>query len=355
MRAFGTLIAGMAAAMLLLSAAPASAAVDCNKYPCDPSCQGFCSAVCVSTCFLDGDGSVAGNGTPNVWLTSPIKYKVNIDALVTGQGLDKTKVLAAIDAAFKTWELPCSTIKFQYAGETTSAVAENDYILIYFKNDPADSTLYFLDTGMKLHPTDSKDMVMLYGLMQLNATPNHPQYSFDWTTDGAVANKFDIQTVVTYFLPPMLGFQVGRNTGAQSFQVAYAYNYSKHDLCQAHKDIGTYVYFDSANTTCTKPSGFVDCASAPPPGDGGTTVGDGGVNPGQEGGVNPGYEGGVNPGYEGGVNPGYEAGISGEGTIPPAEDDGCCRVSHGETTSSVPFLSLLGFALLLLIGARRRG
>jgi len=333
------LTAGVAMALVLLSAAPASAAVDCNKYPCDPACKGFCGAGCVETCFVDGDAVNPGNGTPTTWAASPIKYKVNVTDLITAQGLNKTEVLAAIQAAFTAWEqIPCAKIKFEFAGETTATTQQVGFILIYFKNDPADSTLYFMDLGMKQTNMDE----MEYSLLQLNCRPTHPQFSFKWTTKGAEADKFDIQTVLTFFMPSLLGFQVGQNTGAQSYTVPYAYNYKLYELCAEHKTMAAYSYFDTAGSGCTKltPPPAV-CTTGGTPGDGVTK--DSG----------PPTEGGVNPGNEGGVNPNTEGGVVGEGTLPPAEDEGCCRVGHARS-ASVPYLSLLGFALLLFLGWRRR-
>jgi hypothetical protein len=329
----------------LFASSPASAAVDCAVYPCHPDCNGFCGSPCNTGCFIDGDDTTPGDGKPTKWATNPIKYKVNITGLIA-TGLAKADILAAIDAAMKTYEnVKCADIKFEYKGETTSVVPENDHILIYFKNDTTDDTLYWIFQEMK--PQDMNQIKS--GLIQLNCTPNHPKkYIFDWTTKGAEADKLDVQTFITYALPTVIGFQVG-----PADKLPWSYNYSKHDLCQAHQDMVVFHYFDTNDTSCTKPDPTSQKACGTPPvtGDGSTPAGDPKLT---EAGVPIKQDSGTTQ-YDTGGGGNNEAGVSGEpGTKPPAEDDdGCCRVSHARSTSA-PYLALVGLGILLLLGWRRR-
>jgi MYXO-CTERM domain-containing protein len=337
-------IAGVVA-FALLASSPASAAIDCTQFPCHPDCQGFCGAPCDTGCFIDGDGTTPGDGNPTKWATDPIKYKVNItELLAADSSLKKADVLAAIDAAMKTYEgVTCTNIKFKYEGEATATAAVDDHILIYFKNDPSDDTLYWIFQEMK--PQDMNQIK--YGLIQLNCTPNHPKkYIFDWTTKGKVANKIDIQTFITYALPTVIGFQVG-----PADKLPWSYDYVKHDLCQAHQDMVAFHYFDSGASGCTKPTGMKACGTSQPAGDPKLT--EAGVPVKEDSGTTQKDTGGGGGTEAGGG--GNEAGVSGEpGTQPaPEDDDGCCRVSHARTTST-PYLALVGLGILLLLGWRRR-
>jgi hypothetical protein len=197
---------------------------------------------------------------------------------------------------------------------------------------------------------DSNDMnKMSAGLMQFNCAPNHPTYSFDWTTKGAEADKIDIQTAVTFVIPAVIGLQVGDSS--KGYQAPFSYDKEVTTLCQGHIDAVTYSYFDSAGSGCTKPTAPPVCSQATTPGDG-SVAGDGPHK----------LDGGVVKNDTGGGPPGDGYIPSGDGWIPASDaglppgdgdDDGCCRVSHARS-NSVPFLTLLGFALLLVLARRRR-
>jgi hypothetical protein len=325
MRLVGLLGVILASVMLLT---PQAEAAD----PCD---TGFCSAGCLANpCYKDSDDAKPGDGVPVTWQTLPIKYKVNVTDLVTGQGLDKAKVIAAIQAAFTTWEnIPCSTLKFKYAGETATYAEESGFVKVVFKNDTAWLESYFVNMWFKTKKLGDVD----WGMIKLNSTPNPTKFSFDYAI-GAKANAFDIQTMVTFLIPRTIGLAVEKADG----QTPIAYNKVVHALCQGHKDAAVFSYLDKATTTCKAPTTVNFCTGGPGP------VGDAG--PGSDGNVNPGSDSSINPGSDSSINPGSDGGI----INPPEEDDGCCRVSHARSSTSIPFLTVLGLALLLGLARRRR-
>jgi hypothetical protein len=328
MRLVGLVGVILASVMLLT---PRAEAAD----PCVDN--GFCSASCLATpCYFDSDEKKPGQGVPVTWLTLPIKYKVNVADLISGQKLDKAKVIAAIQAAFATWEkIPCSTLKFKYEGESTLYTQENGIIKVVFKNDKAWMGSYMVNSNWKTYLKGDMDT----GLITLNSTPNHSTYSFNYAI-GAKAKAFDIQTMVTFLIPQTVGIEVLKADG----QAPIAYNKVEHDLCKGHKDAAVFSYLDKTNTSCKAPT-LNFCAGGITPADAGP-VGDGGPNP--DSGNNP--DSGPNPGSDSGVNPGSDGGI----INPPEEDDGCCRVSHARSSTSIPFLTVLGLALLLGLTRRRR-
>lgn len=319
-----TWLAGVAALAAVLSPAAAPGADPCDEDPC--------SGKCIGVCYINSHEQKPAQGVPVHWKL-PIKYKIN--ATHVTKGLAKSKVIGAVKAAIATWEtLPCTNLKFQYAGESSSTSSENGHLLIYWGNSKSTWTHNELAWWVEPVWSSYKTGELTYASIGLNATPNHKTYSYDWAI-GAQKDSFDVQTAVTWLLPLALGFDVSK-VGKKGYPPLY-YNYTRHTLCKAHEIGAQFTYF-RAGSGCSRPKPVM-CSgnSGPPASDGG---------------------GGA---IDGGGSGAIDGGGSGDGAVPAGDggggivddDDGCCRVGHART-GRVPVLTLIGLGLLLLLAGRRR-
>jgi hypothetical protein len=336
MRTGKGILAGLLLLTLLLAASPASA--DCATDPCEAGCD-LCAAGTADLCFFNSHETDPTQGVPVHFVADAngkIKYKINADNITAG--LAKADVIAAVQAAFTAWEnISCSTLAFEYAGESTSTTNENGMILVYWGNSASTWTHGDYIFYPEIYWTDYQTGEASWSTIGLNATPNHPQYKYDWSI-GAAADKYDVQSMVTWLIPSAIGFDVSSDAG--NTQIPICTNKEYRTLCDAHKTGAQLVYFDSADTTCTKPT-VPNCQTTAPPGDG-PPAGDG----------QPPTGDGQPPTGDGPAI--GDGGVTGDvGGLPPGEDDGCCRVSHARTTS-LPFVALLGLALLAVLGLTRR-
>jgi MYXO-CTERM domain-containing protein len=201
------------------------------------------------------DAMQDGTGANVRWATPPIGYHVNVSRLPAAQ---QAGALAAVQAAFATWELGCTSLKFQYLGASASTTEVPGAILVYFGNDAASwahgASAYFYSLGWQ-SPTGAISTASI----GMNAR------DYLWSV-GAAAMSIDIQSLVTQVMPGVLGFYVGSDP--QSGSVSIAFNALNRTLTQAHLDGARYLYFQ-AGAGCVQPAKPTPCATWTPPGDGG--------------------------------------------------------------------------------------
>jgi hypothetical protein len=324
------------------------------------------------------------NGKSVKWTSVPVTYYISKTA--------DAKTQAAIDAAFATWQaVPCSTLTFKKGGTFTQCTSKNksacakgtvhfehatNYIYVFWVTAkagwPYDSTgkqldikyasYYFTWFGMTQNLTGASIAVNAF-----SAT------AIPWSTTGEKA-KLDVQNEMTPLIGGVIGLADSSVKGATMYPGMTFGDTSKQTLAKDDIDGLTYLYLKSG---CTKP---------PPPSDGGVTTKDGGTttNDGgtttKDGGTTPGKDSST-PGSDssvttdGGVTPGYDYGGGSQCTSSSQcaadevctaegfckkiggggeEDDGCCRVSHARSSTGLPYLCLLGLAVLLGLARRRR-
>jgi MYXO-CTERM domain-containing protein len=196
------------------------------------------------------DAKQDGTGANVRWMTAPIGYQVNVARLPAAQ---QAPALAAIQAAFATWELSCTSLKFQYLGASTSTTEVAGAILVYFGNDAASwpygsSAYYYSLNWQSLSGDVSKASI------GMNAR------DYLWSV-GAVPSSIDIQSAVTQMLPGALGFYVGSDPKTGS--VAIGFNTLNRTLTQEHLDGARYLYFQ-AGPGCSQPAKPKACAATVP-------------------------------------------------------------------------------------------
>ena len=305
-------------------------------------------------CYTDSDETSGAVGVPVAW-ENPAAKKIDYYTYIPAAARvpDKAKVLAAIKAAFDAYtDIPCSSLQFNHAGEMDPLVTEKPgAIVVFFGSSTSDwvygtSTYWFNATW-----TSAVTGFIEKAFVGMNAK------DYDWTTDGAVANKLDVQTVLTKLLPGTLGFFVGDDPGVG--KVTIKLNEEDRAISAEQTTGAQFVYY-KADTGCTKPADPEVCppsgtptVDAGPTGDGGGTGGDGGGTTGRDGGGTTGKDGGGTTAKDGGGTTGSDGGVAGgDGAVFATEDDGCCRVSHARNTS-LPLLTLVGLGLLLGLTRRR--
>jgi MYXO-CTERM domain-containing protein len=230
------------------------------------------SAARADLCIYDSKQD--GTGAALRWTTPPIKYYVNASRLPAA---DQAAAIAAVQAAFLAWELPCTTLKFQHMGASTSTTDVPGAILVYWGNDAASWTSGLSAYYYSLeYLTTAGDITK--GAIGMNAK------DYGWSV-GAQPAKIDIQTAVTQMIPGVIGFYVGPSplTGDLGLKL----NEVRTTLTQDQKDGARYVYF-KADPGCVQPAKPTACATWTPPPDGGPPALDGGVKdkgPSKDGGI----------------------------------------------------------------------
>ena len=341
----------------LLAAATAHAG-DCDK---------------LNLCYKDSLGN--GAGVPIKWnLSCPIKYKVNVLVL---DAKARSLAIQAVQKAFAAYELPCSELKFQYAGASNSQSDENGAILVVFGDNTKKkgswiygSAAYY--TGMDYSSFQTGQITKAW--LALNSG------DYGWSVGAqeispphsGSKSHIDLQTALMWMIPQALGFWVSKDFTKSELPIGYDTQLSS--LCAENKTGATYAYF-KAGSGCTKPKKPDFCTKGGKTSDMGT-VGDGffldmgkadcGTATAVDGPI-------VKPTADGGTKPTTDS-------APPkacnqksdcaddeicdingtcvkvgggeTEDDGCCRVSHGRG-ASMPLLLVLGFGVLVMLIRRK--
>jgi hypothetical protein len=141
------------------------------------------------------------------WAAQPVKYRVSTS-------LTDTKILAAIDAAFKTWgPVQCSKLALSKDAPFSIAAVPftkgTGHINVYWVTKTSE-----LPSGM-----DSKYYIYHYrnfdakgqlvgGSVAVNAM------TFKWTTTGGDASSFDVQNVMTHYIGKLIGLTDSKTAGA---------------------------------------------------------------------------------------------------------------------------------------------
>ena len=281
-------------------------------------------------CFIDAMGN--GKGLAVKWNVTKIPVWINASKL----GAQEAEAITAVTAAFTAYaSVTCSNLKFEIKGASTSTVEIPGAILVYWDKDTTwiyGNNLYYYEPHWDLYDPPN----ISWGKIALNA-------KYEWTTQGAVAKKIDIQTALTQIIPAVLGFYVGDDppqpTG-RSGSLPITYNDMKRGLNGDQTNGVKLTYYDQqAGQDCVKPAAPQACASLPPrSGDASTST--------------PGGGGGGMEGNDGGSGDGMAKGDGGT-LLPPADDSGCCRVSYGHSVNP-SYLVLVGLGFLAVFIWRRR-
>ena len=283
------------------------------------------------------------------WKTIPVTYRVS-------DNLTDAAMLKAIDDAFKTWQdVKCSTMKFtkgaQFkictdkancpSGSVHFDAMSNGYIYIFWFDSTNQASFPTANTSAyySFVNYDLPDQIKGGGLA-VNA------FKYQWNATGGdptAPGTLDVQNEMTTMAGAMIGLTDSTVTTASMYPQMKFGDTSKRALDQDDIDGISHLYFNAADTTCTKPTppGASGCTGSAPVGDGGTTpTGDGGTTPTGDGSAI----------YT-------EAGIiypDGGGTGSGDDDDGCgCRFAAAPELP-VPAALLVGLVLGLLVLRRRK-
>jgi MYXO-CTERM domain-containing protein len=173
-------------------------------------------------------------------------------AIATGTAsaaVQREAIIKEIQAAFDTWsQAPCTSIKFDYKGELSSYVSEQQgAILVYFgydRNTWSQSDRAF-HAGSYVLNNDTGAIVR--GVIGLNA------YKYDWSI-GKEKDKIDIRTAVTRLLPFALGFYVGPDPKGVDLEGLITYDFVDTALQPLQVLGAEFLYFPSpAPGPCTRP------------------------------------------------------------------------------------------------------
>ncbi len=305
------------------------------------------------------DAHFDGSGVPLKWLASPIKYHINASRLPAA---DQAAAIAAVQAAFKSWELPCTTLQFQYAGPSTAFGEVPGTINVYWGNDATSwphgsSSYYWYYGGITSLATGEMTKASLGG----NAI------DWGWTVGGG-PKAYDIQTALTWMIPGAIGFFVGNDPDQGS--IGFQPNEVKRTLTAEHVAAARATYF-KADPGCAPPIKLTPCELWDPSVDAGPVpdigVADGGADGPTPDAAPPADAGpaadappvaDIGPIPDVGTTVDGDDGAADQGPPPGdapattggAGDDGCCSISH-VLRADQGILLLLG--LLALLRRRR--
>jgi hypothetical protein len=309
-----------------------------------------------------------GLNKPVAWQTIPVTYRVS-------DNLTDASMLKAIDDAFATWgSVKCSTLKFT-KGAQFKICTETDKSkcptgTVHFEHGTSYIYIFWYDNSNKASfPTAASNAYYNYLWFGMTAQISGASlavnaFNFKWNaTGGDKTGILDLQNEATTMVGSVIGLTDPKIAGSSmTAQMTYG-DTSKRDLAQDDIDGLTYLYFDTADTSCTKPgapgangcTGGTPATDGPPlTGDGKPPAGDG--NPPVTGDGPPASGDGYVPSGDGyvpsgdGYIPGGDAGSGGGGD----DDDGCgCKLGH---RGRLPLKALLLLALpvVLLVLRRRR-
>ncbi len=333
-----------------------------------PVMAGDCDGLKV--CYKGSLGSKGGTLTK--WYVSdkhPIHFYVNPSLLPATK---RQAAVNAVKAAFAAYQLPCTSLKFKYAGIHSSFSDVPGAILVYWGDKSADSSSWIHGQAaywryMNLNSYTTGEIS--YGYIAFNAG------LYGWSAGGtavqpppkgAANSIIDIKTAVMWLIPDMLGYMVSKDFSKPELPIAYKTQLKA--LCSEHTKGAKNTYFKSGSG-CVKPAGVTACTGGFDPGDIGV-VSDGfytdmpnrkdkGPGPGVDGGsLVDGASAGadIDPGKKctssTQCGAGYQCTIEGYCVkLGGGDDDGCsCKVGAPPPTGG---LFLLGLALALLALRRR--
>lgn len=310
-----------------------------------PADKGTVVPIGKKLCYYDS--IKGGKGVLLAWTKFPVPVYVNTSKLSSNKVSQPKReaAMAAVQAAFKAYEIACSKLRFAEIKETTSFDPISGGILVYWGNDS--TTWNFAPDEQGRYPAYFHGKKNLYdnapdidyGSIGMNAR------DFAWTVNGAEAGKLDIQTAIMQMIGPNVGFYWGDDPFGGSF-AEIKYNNVARELSPEQK-LGILNAYFQEGSGCTKPTAPLDtdCDTVPP-------------RPRPDAGPIVPKEAGVDPSSDGFIS--SDDGASGGGgdgsstTTPPSS--GCCRVAHdqgvGQTTE--PLWMALGLIGLLFV-LRRRG
>ena len=228
-----------------------------------PAFAGECDNL--KMCFKDSLGTGAGKSIK--WFKKPIPYKINASLLPVGK---RQAAIDAVKAAFKAYELPCTSLKFSYEGASTSFSDVKGHILIYWGHATKDasswihgSATYFRQMYFTSYQTgeidrayvalNAKNSGWYAGKTEVVPPPSATRYA-----------QLDIKTVMMWMIPDLIGYMV--STDLSKAQLPIKYSTTLPALCKEHKDGAMYTYFQ-AGTGCKKPTKPAHCLGGPKPGD----------------------------------------------------------------------------------------
>ncbi len=348
----------LSAALVALLAVATAHAGDCDK---------------LNVCYKDSLGN--GAGVPIKWNVScPIKFKVNVLQL---DAKARNRAIQAVIKAFKTYELSCTELKFQYAGASNSFSDEKGVILVYFgdNNKKKGSWIYgsaAYYTGMDYGSFQTGEITKAW--LALNSG------DYGWSVGSQEVSPphsgskshIDVQSALMWMIPQALGFWVSKDFTKPELPIGYDTVLSS--LCAENKTGAKYVYF-KAGSGCTKPKKPDHCKKGGKTSDMGTTADGFFLDMGKKDcGTAKAVDGPtVTPTADGGTKPTTDSapakvcnqqsdcgadeicdinGVCVKKGGGEEEDDGCCRVSHGRG-ASMPLLLVLGFGVLVMLVRRK--
>lgn len=310
------------------------------------------------------------------WQTIPVTYQVS-------DTLTDAAMLQAIDDAFAAWgAVECSKLAFTKGAQFTICTESDKTQCAANTVHPEHSTPYInifwytSNTGFPTADSNAYYYMTWYGMIGSieGATLAVNAFNFDWNATGGDTTTLDVQNELTYMIGMVIGLAASTVAGASLEKGITFGDTEKRSLEQDDKDGLVHLYKEDGCPDPPEPDPSCAGGTPPPPGDGGTTPGDGGgTTPGDGGGTTPGDGGGTTPGEDGGVVPGVDGGGTGTGCSSSAEcaedevctaegickkvggdDDGCgCRIGL-EQRGTGPLAVLVFILGLAVLGLRRR-
>ncbi len=229
---------------------------------------GDCDAL--KLCYKDSLGN--GTGVPIKWnMSCAIKYKVNVTLL---DAAARATAVQAVQKAFAAYELPCTELKFQYAGLSTSQSDEKDAILVVFGDNTKKKGSWIYGnaayySGMDYSSFQTGQITKAW--LALNSG------DYGWSVGpkevspphSGSKSHIDVQTALMWMIPQALGFWVSKDFAKPELPINY--NTQLSALCTENKTGAKYAYF-KAGTGCTKPKTPDYCKKGGTPSDMGVTA-----------------------------------------------------------------------------------
>lgn len=279
------------------------------------------------------------------WTPVPANYQVS-------DTLTDAALLGAIEAAIKSWQdASCSVFTYnqgiQFPIDSVAFEHAQPYLYIFWHTTPWEKFV---------NPNNADQPYASYTFTYWNKTGGISGASialnavdYKWDAQGGASDTFDVQNELTHLIGSVIGLTYTPEAGHVMSEGLKFGDTARRILSQDDMDAMAYLYKEDGCAAAPEPDPNTGCSTGVGPvADSGGVVSDGGVTA-DRGTSTPSDGGGVAPGTEAGVNPGTDAG---EGPV-PEDDDGCCRVSHARS-ANLPFLVLIGLAVLLTLARRRR-
>ena len=275
----------------------------------EPARAGECDGL--KLCYKGALGSKGGK--PTQWYISdkhPIPFWINASLLPAAT---RAVAVQAVKNAFAAYQLPCTSLKFTYAGAHTSFSDVQGGILVTFGNKTKDTgswihgnAAYWRYMNINSYQTGE----ISYGYIHLNAG------LYGWNVGGTQVQAppkatphsiIDIKTAVMWIIPDLLGFLVSKDFTKSELPIAYKTQLKA--PCPMHTTGAQFSYFKKTSASCTKPASVASCPGGFDPGDMGVLADgfytdmpgrkDKGVWPTSDLGSPPASDSGVIPGLDG--------------------------------------------------------